>query len=95
MEFWCLKPGVQINPNLHAYNACSVPILNAVDLEHKEWGKKKYSPGLYRMRCVILGRLLNYGQYIVSALIVQDISLMVARRKQAITFHVDDDGFER
>ena len=95
MEFWCLTSGVRFNPNFHIYNSHGVPILNAVNFEDKQWGTKHYSCGLYRSQCVIPGCLLNEGQYNVSSLIVQDTSIIHARKEEIVTFNVNDDGVGR
>jgi lipopolysaccharide transport system ATP-binding protein len=95
MEFWCLKPSAQLNPNFLIYDAHGSLVLSTVDFADRELGSKRYSPGLYRSQCVIPACLLNTGDYIVSVVIILDKAVHPARRNDVLTFRVNEDGVGR
>lgn len=95
MEFWCVGSGIRLNPSFHVYNNQSACVFATSNLEDPNWGVRQYERGLYRTQCVIPGRLLNEGQYRISAFIVKDTSIILAQKEEIVSFHAHDDGVGR
>lgn len=95
MEFWCCRSGVRLDGNFHLYNAHGICVFIAPNYPEsvgKEWVSRRYEKGLYRLRCVIPGKMLNNGRYRLTPLVVQDASIVRAKRDEAVSFTVNDTG---
>jgi lipopolysaccharide transport system ATP-binding protein len=94
MDFWCMSSGARLNPSFHVLNVYNVCIFATGNSDDPVWGAKQYSPGLYRSKCVIPGRLLNSGNYHVSAFVTKD-HVIAAQKEEIVSFQVHDDGVGR
>lgn len=95
MDFWCFKAGVRLNPNFHIFNIQDLLLFSTINLSNGDWGKKQYSPGLYRSRCTIPGSLLNAGHHKITAFLLQDVKFVKARVDRVVAFNMNDDGSSR
>jgi len=95
MEFWCFRSDIRLNPHFHVYNAHGICVFATSNLSDGKWGTRQYRRGLYRARCIIPANLLNEGQYRVSAIVVRDNTIVLARQEEVVSFHMNDDGSGR
>ncbi len=95
IDYRCYQENVRLNPSFHVTNAHGVCVFATSNDHDEDSGRKRYRPGLYRARCEIPAHLLNDGQYTVSAFVVKDVSQVLVHAKDALTFHVLDDGSTR
>jgi lipopolysaccharide transport system ATP-binding protein len=95
MEFAVLKPGVEIAPIFHVFDSHNVCMFTNPNTENRAWFERKYAPGVYRTRCTIPANLFNDGPYRVSAILLRDYTVVLARVEDVMQFELHDDGAGR
>jgi lipopolysaccharide transport system ATP-binding protein len=95
VDFVVLTGGIRLNPVFIVKTVMGTTVFSTANYEDPEWAARTYPPGRYRACCVIPPHLFNDGQYVVDALIVQEMRAVPARAEVAVMFKVHDEGTTR
>jgi lipopolysaccharide transport system ATP-binding protein len=95
LDFVVQAGGFRLNPVFVVKNTLGTTVFSTANYEDREWGARSYGPGRYRARCVVPAHVLNDGQYVVDALLVQEMRSVPASAEAAVAFKVHDDGTTR
>jgi lipopolysaccharide transport system ATP-binding protein len=85
-DYWVRKGGTQLNLSVHVFNEQGILLFNAGPHEVPEVRPE----GLYRDQCVIPGDLLTDGVHRVELLFVENLTLVLSRHTDLLTFDVHD-----
>lgn len=85
-EYWNLRPGIRLNLSVHVYNEQGVLLFNAGPHEEPE----PRPAGLYRDVCAIPKDLLNDGTHRIELMVVEDLTRVLSKHPDLLTFDVRD-----
>lgn len=94
MEFWVIKPGMQLNPSFQIFNQLGICLFAVTNFHDADWNNRDYEPGLYKSVCTIPGHLLNEGKHSISAIVARN-KTEAHIRVETVSFTVHDDGLSR
>lgn len=94
IEFWCLKPA-HVVPSFQVLNGQGVLLFTAEKFQGQDLRTTEYEPGVYRCSCTIPANLLMDGTYYITAHLVSGPYNTYARKRDAISFRIHDDGSGR
>ena len=95
IELKVTKPAVPVHASFHVYNSQNVCLFAVANMHDADWLKTQKKPGSHRCRCMIPGHFLNDGEHYVSAFLVADKTVTVARVDGVVSFRVHDYGESR
>ncbi len=90
VEFWNLLPDAYLNINLHLITEDQIIAFSTSSEVAPQWHHGPFPVGLFRTVCHIPGNFLNSGVHRVSILVVQDLSRVIDRHNDVISFEVLD-----
>jgi lipopolysaccharide transport system ATP-binding protein len=97
IEFVNLKPQTKLSVGLQLYDKSDVGVLASVNwasasLHADPLSAAAYAAGRYKSRCCIPGNLLNEGNFYINAVLLSDVSSVVAVATEAVSFEIVEDG---
>lgn len=97
IEFYNKKAGARLSSNIQLFEKSGNGILSSVNWASATsnidiYSNARFDKGYYRSLCTIPANFLNDKAYHINALILSDISNVVARADEAVSFTVHDTG---
>ena len=90
VEYRNLVPDACLNTTLHLYTEQGVIAFSTGNIVDSTWRNRPFPVGLFRSICHIPGNLLNSGMHRVLVLVVKDLSSIIYRHEDAVSFEVVD-----
>jgi lipopolysaccharide transport system ATP-binding protein len=95
MDFWLLQPSQGMQASIHVFNGQGL-CLFAVGTSLEPAGPNAVTaPGLYRTTCRMPASFFNDGKHFVSAFVVRNVSDIVVRANEVVSFFAHDYGTGR
>ncbi len=97
IEFVNLQPQAKLSVGLQLFDKSDVGVLASVNwasasLKADPLTAAAYATGRYKSRCRIPGNLLNEGNFYVNAVLLTDVSSVVAVANEVVSFEIVEDG---
>jgi len=91
IEYWNLRPGKRLVPNLHFFNEEGACIFISVNSSDETWHNKPHPVGLFKSTCWIPGNFLSEGCITAQAAVsTVNPAVACACEPDAVTFQVVD-----
>jgi lipopolysaccharide transport system ATP-binding protein len=88
VEYWNLLPQANIGVTLHVYTEEGVVAISTSSIHDKRWRDRNLTTGLFRSICHFPGILLNSGIYRILLLFVKDVSSVIYRHEDILSFEI-------
>jgi len=100
LEYWNHRAGSKVTSCIHLFDNIGVRVLVSANypsasLAADSWFNEPLPVGLFRASCILPGGFLNEGIYKIGAYVLTDITSLVARADEIISFTVHDSGMMR